>query len=446
MTERSLTPRAGELDTLFGWVVAADCCAVVGLSNMGKSALLRSFRPETLLELGHRQADEFCLIYIDLNLMVDMTEQAFYELTLRSIRTALLRSNASGQVRERINEAYSKVVDSSNPFLVPLGFNEGIVALCEHWHKRIAILFDEFDGPFRQIDARVYLNLRALKDRYSSQLCYIVATGRRLEKMRRGSEIDEFCEMFAHQVLWLGPLNCEDAQQAVVRSLEQEDVLATDRDIAVCWQMTGGHPGLIQAVCHVLARSGGAAPQDDFRLARERLDSDPTVRDECAKLWNGLGEEEQDLLIDFCSGSTPDARSLSPLLRSGILVQIEKDVAFKSTLFGGFVRRQRLIKSPFPPGVRVDVDSGEVWVNGRRVPTLTELEYRLLLLLYGRIGKICDKYQIVESVWGEDYIDQVDDARIEKLVSRLRKKVEPDPNAPHYLLTVRGRGYRLVEG
>jgi DNA-binding response OmpR family regulator len=61
------------------------------------------------------------------------------------------------------------------------------------------------------------------------------------------------------------------------------------------------------------------------------------------------------------------------------------------------------------------------------------------------MGKICDKYQIVEAVWGVEYIDQVDDARIEKLVSRLRKKIEPDPNEPQYLQTVRGRGYRLVE-
>jgi len=92
----------------------------------------------------------------------------------------------------------------------------------------------------------------------------------------------------------------------------------------------------------------------------------------------------------------------------------------------------------------VDVDSGEVWVDGRKVPTLTNLEFRLLLLLYGRTGKICDKYQVVEAVWGQDYIDEVDDARIEKLVSRLRRKLERDPSEPKYLVTVRGRGYRLL--
>jgi DNA-binding response OmpR family regulator len=67
-----------------------------------------------------------------------------------------------------------------------------------------------------------------------------------------------------------------------------------------------------------------------------------------------------------------------------------------------------------------------------------------MLLLYGQIDKICDKYRIVEAVWGEDYIEEVDDARIEKLVSRLRQKIEPDPTNPHYLVTVRGRGYRLL--
>jgi two-component system response regulator RegX3 len=84
-----------------------------------------------------------------------------------------------------------------------------------------------------------------------------------------------------------------------------------------------------------------------------------------------------------------------------------------------------------------------VYVDGKVVEPLTSLEYRLLLLLYGNIDKICDKYRIVESVWGEDYIEEIDDARIEKLISRLRQKIEPNPSEPKHLVTVRGRGYRL---
>ena len=97
-----------------------------------------------------------------------------------------------------------------------------------------------------------------------------------------------------------------------------------------------------------------------------------------------------------------------------------------------------------PSSLWVDVESGDVLVDGQAVETLTNLEYRLMLLLFQNADRIVEKYQIVTDVWGESYIDEVDDARVEKLVSRLRQKIEPDPSAPRFLMTVRGRGYRLV--
>jgi len=117
-----------------------------------------------------------------------------------------------------------------------------------------------------------------------------------------------------------------------------------------------------------------------------------------------------------------------------------------SRLLATYVRRQRIVRRAETRGVRVDVEAGDVWVDGRLIPALTDLEYRLLLLLYGHLDKIVDKYAVVQAVWGQDYIDEVDDARIEKLVSRLRQKIEPDPSQPQYLQTIRGRGYRLASG
>ncbi len=440
MTEDMCTIRADEIRFILDCVNNAACCAIVGLSNMGKSALLRMFKQCGPSRLATGQ--DVLFIYIDFNLMVEMTEQAFYELVLRSVRMTLDLLEID-YAQQRIQEAYQRIVNSSNPFLVPLGFNEGMIALCETLDRRIVLLCDEFDDPLTHLDLRVFLNLRALHDRYARQLVYVVATEKRLEEMRQGSEIGEFAELFAHQVLYLHPLNRDD-MVVVMRTL-LDTLTPTDEDIAFVWRQTGGHPGLLEAVCHVLVESGISVSEDVYGLISDRLDSDPSIRDECAKLWNALDETQRELLLDFVGGEGVNRRHLEPLLRQGILREQDHQIEIFGELFAGFVRRQRLVKTAYVPGVRVDVDSGEVWVDGRRVSTLTDLEFKLLLLLYGRIGKLCDKYQIVESVWGEEYIDQVDDARIEKLVSRLRKKLEPDAEEPYYLQTVRGRGYRLVE-
>ena len=433
--------RADELASILRCVADAESCAVVGLSNVGKSVLLRSVGRVAQTGFGRIHAGDYAFIYIDFNLMVEMTEQAFYELILRSALATLAGHCEHADLCDRLQTAYDKVVRSSNAFLIPLGFNEGIVLLCEGLGRRVVFLFDEFDGPFREIDARVFLNLRALKDRYLDQLCYVVATGHSMASMRGEGEIGEFCELFSHRTLYLGPLSYNDVQHAVTAFMSEERLTATARDVDFVWAQTGGHPGLLRAVCHVLASVGGVEDPDGYRLVRDKLDSDDNVRSECVKLWNGLRHERQAALLQVVAGEEVDRADLAALERIG-LVRGNHEV--RGALIAGFVRRQRLVKNPYLPGVRVDVDSGEVWVDGVRAETLTDLEYRALLLFYGRIGDICDKYQIVEAVWGDDYIDEVDDARIEKLISRLRRKLEIQPDSTRYLQTVRGRGYRLV--
>jgi hypothetical protein len=434
--------RADELDNILHCVTDAECCAIVGLSNMGKSVLLRSVGPSASARLGQVQAADYAFVYIDFNLMVGTSEQAFYELVLRSAMAMLSGLDIPSPVRERLQNAYNKVVDSSNAFLIPLGFNEGIVVLCEELDRQVVLLFDEFDGPFKQIDQRVFLNLRALRDRYDRQLCFVVATGQPMTSMRQENEIGEFCELFAHQTFHLGPLSYDDVQHAVMAFMYAENVPSSARDVDFVWEETGGHPGLLNAVCHVLVSMGGVDDEEGYRLVRDKLDSDLNVRAECVKLWSGLNDDQRETLIAFVLGKGVNRVHLTALQRMGILRGSAPEVF--GVRFAGFVRRQRLVKGPFPPGIRVDVDAGEVWVDGRRIPTLTELEYRALLLFYGRMGQLCDKYQVVEAVWGDDYIDDVDDARIEKLISRLRRKIEPDPGHPKYLKTVRGRGYKLA--
>ena len=86
----------------------------------------------------------------------------------------------------------------------------------------------------------------------------------------------------------------------------------------------------------------------------------------------------------------------------------------------------------------VDVAERKVTVNGERVK-LTPREFRLLVLLVENAGHILTHREVLEKVWGWEYIDDVDYVRI--YISHLRQKLEPDPAQPKYILTESGVGY-----
>lgn len=443
--------RDAEIANIMECIEDGECCSIVGLSNTGKSTLLRSILLPAVQGkyLGDR-ADDYIFVYIDFNLMLELTEQGFYELILRSTLAELRKLGMEQGILDRAEASYRNLVNPANPFLVPLSFNEGLTAISEGIKQHIIFLFDEFDEPFVGLDERVLLNLRALKDKYGPCLLYVVATDQPLREQQRGDKVAEFCELFALNTLFLSALRRDDATQVIAQFVREEEVEFGPDDVAFIMAQAGGHPGLLEATCRVLAEVSRDYAEfyrdQSYKLVRERLDNDISIRTECAKLWNDLTTEEQEALTAF--GSRP-GRALDPelersLRRKAIMEEKDGELAIFGQLFEGFARRQRLMKRHEPQGVRVDVDSGDVWVDGELAPDLTDLEYRLLLLLYGHLDRLCDRYQIVESVWGQDYIDEVDDARIGKLVNRLRQKIEPDPSEPRYLITVRGRGYRLV--
>ncbi len=106
---------------------------------------------------------------------------------------------------------------------------------------------------------------------------------------------------------------------------------------------------------------------------------------------------------------------------------------------------ERLIYVPAArAGLWLDEQASEVYVHGHRVGGLTALEYNLLALFYRRPGQVCGKRDILRQLWGEETAGGIDVTRVEKLISRLRAKIESRPGRPQLIRTVRGRGYRYV--
>lgn len=112
------------------------------------------------------------------------------------------------------------------------------------------------------------------------------------------------------------------------------------------------------------------------------------------------------------------------------------------------LRRNTEIEAELLPGVvecgpiRVDVERHVVTVRGTHVPMPLK-EFVLLEFLVRNSGRVLTRGQLLDRVWGEDYVG--DTKTLDVHVKRLRGKIELDPASPRHLLTVRGLGYKFEE-
>jgi two-component system response regulator RegX3 len=109
------------------------------------------------------------------------------------------------------------------------------------------------------------------------------------------------------------------------------------------------------------------------------------------------------------------------------------------------LRRQVDSEELLPPTleagpVRMDVDRHTVTVDGAAV-ALPLKEFELLELLLRNAGRVLTRGQLIDRVWGSDYVG--DTKTLDVHVKRLRGRIEPDPAEPKHLVTVRGLGYKF---
>ncbi len=90
--------------------------------------------------------------------------------------------------------------------------------------------------------------------------------------------------------------------------------------------------------------------------------------------------------------------------------------------------------------ITINRDARQVTVAGRMVH-LTPHEYRLLMVLLRNVGKVLTHKQLLKAVWGTSQVFETHYVRV--YMNQLRKKLEPDPSQPRYILTETGVGYRF---
>jgi DNA-binding response OmpR family regulator len=137
------------------------------------------------------------------------------------------------------------------------------------------------------------------------------------------------------------------------------------------------------------------------------------------------------------------------MLQTGVDVILDRPVSAQvlSAQVQALLRRSATIPSfVFPTlalnEIKLDPSARTVTVSGKETNRLTQLEFRLLYTLMTNRGQVVPLDVLVERVWG--YTGGGNRDLVRGLVSRLRRKIEPDPEQTHFLETIPGVGYRFI--
>ena len=423
--------RDAELFGVFDQVAKGGSVNLVGDRRVGKTSLLfHIMRPE--IHSRYLPDDgKLLYVYVDAQ-MCPMDSEGFFREVFSAVRLAY---------------PDMEIAPPDGPF------SESAVRgyLQKLQPHRLVLLFDEFERitQSQHFKPRFFVFLRGLCSAYALSL--VVSTCHRLIETCSMEVISSpFPNILGH--LQLGAWTPDELRELLdhVSEVSGAPLQALYDPI----QSLGGcFPYLTQmAGWHYFRRcqeSGALGPEDQEAVERAfREEATPYF----AALWDRhLRRGEQVALAKLAGGGTSSDEQCVWRLEARGYLRAGQLVSEPLRQYVIARHRQEIAAAENTPdvppqGVYVDVESGNAYVDGALLdPPLPKNQFSLLLLLHEERGRICSFYRIVEAVWSEDYMDQIDDQRIAQLISRLRRRVEPEGKPWRYVLTVRGRGLTLGE-
>ena len=149
----------------------------------------------------------------------------------------------------------------------------------------------------------------------------------------------------------------------------------------------------------------------------------------------------QEWLLQKLIKEPPESDSAKELL-SGIYDMINGDISslLLSTSKDSEIRSIHLSDEMKIGELVINPKSRSVIRMGEEI-SLTPKEFDILYFLAENKGEVFTKEQIYKAVWSEDYL--LDDSNIMAFIRKLRKKIEPNPDEPKYILTIWGIGYKF---
>ncbi len=452
------TYRSEEVKTVVDWLAAGESGVIVGLSGAGRASLLSFLhhRPDVLHRLLSAYNCRGVLVPVDLINLPDNSLATLYRTILRSFYEVSYRFDSAQQTV--IHDLYRKTETSRDAFLSQSALRELLLAM-ETEAYRIGLIFDRFDRFCETATVRMTNTLRGLRDSFKETLCYLVSLPQELIYSPYWESLEPLRGILDSHTCWVGPLLEKDARHMIAHRTQHLGEPLSDEVFEYILAVTGGYPSLIRVVCDWWVEAKETAVSPTSSKWETRLLPQQNVQHRLGQIWYGLTQEEQSALSELQkwqgsqdagsstkhlrSKSTPPLaaryRNLLPRLHSkGVCYQNrQNEWQVNGRLLASYIAEA---SGRSRGKIWLDTITENIYQGDVPIENLPPLERAVLGFLIQNPYARHTHTDLIEAAWPEDvHKEGVSTDALYQTIRGLRKKIEPQPSAPCYILNWRGQ-------
>lgn len=420
-----ITPRRWLIsleNAIDSYIERGDSINVWGVPSTGTSSQLR--------KLTNNPDSKILFVFVDTQWLSSVSSESFFE---------LLNSHLVEQVSSEVANQMEK--------LTPMMQTQRLLTTITK-DQNICIIIDSIE-ELSGLDKTFFSSIKALRDKYFSHLCFIFVSNRPLYDHRDFQDNEEFIDFACHRELIATPLKEKESAKEVERTLEYFKTSLTPEKRRRIASATGGSLGLLKSLLRVVELD----PERD--IDEKTLLEEPAIRNRINRICEIMTDEEIDYLIELAKGKPPQTKITPFLKKSGLVSNgtIQGSLLKQAIIQGCPEKRtnQRTTSMisdsdiPIPTkGLAFDFISGEIFKDGKRLPeVLSKSETKIMKIMQDEPGRLISREEVGQTIWTNDTEEKYSEWAIDKTISRIRQKIGDSQRPYRYLITIKGRGFKL---
>jgi hypothetical protein len=452
--------RASEIKQIFEWFQTHESGSIIGVSNVGKSALFQHlFDGEVQKYFLPDDAHDYIFVRININNLPDFKNRSVYSLILDQLETLTTLNNNRDdqhQVISAIESYHDLLLNSDGDELkIQRYFKLAVRACLQEPARRLIFVFDQFDLLYLNGNNSLFYNLRGLHDSYPGRVIYLIFTRQPLPALRldndrnkkkadsseevvRYQNIDsnqqareEFYELVQTNQLYLKPYSASDAMR-MLKTFANQNHQPFDESLSLeLFRLANGHAGLLRT-CYQHALQNSPAVFLKKNNLPEILTIE-TISQECEKIWNYLNEEEQIALVSQVRHlpiDLIDQLALKHLELKGMIIPnfdgaselgMKNSHRIFSPLLEQFTYQQKTnVERP----IYINWKSHTIYVLGSACEQLSKTEYLVFKTLYEQENTLVSVEDLFQLCYPDEAFDKVrSPGAITTMIHRIRQKL-----------------------